>query len=157
MGLGHSPVASGLLRARCTRTNKNEAELRAAVHRAARRSRRIDELFVPPVGLGDTASDMTTEGYHAVMSAWPYHYDLDQVIQVIEAPDGTLVAFALGWLDEVNRVGELEPVGTDPRHARKGPGSAVSVVSLQALRGASATQAVVYPRGDSAHPVACKV
>ena len=54
-----------------------------------------------------------------MMNAWPYRHDLDQVV---EAPDGALVAFALGWLDEVNRVGELEPVGTDPRHARRGLG-----------------------------------
>ncbi len=129
----------------------DEAEARAAAHRAAWRPRRIGELFVPPVDLGDAESDMTTESYQAVMSAWPYRHDLDQVV---EAPDGTLVAFALGWLDEANWVGELEPVGTDPRHARQGLGLAVSLACLHALRGAGATQAVVYPRGDGAYPVA---
>jgi GNAT superfamily N-acetyltransferase len=129
----------------------DEAAARAAVHRAAWHPRRIGELFVPPVNLGDADSEMTTERYRAVMGAWPYRCDLDQVV---EAPDGTLVAFALGWLDEVNRVGELEPVGTDPRYVRLGLGSAASLACLHALRDAGASRAVVYPRGDSAYPVA---
>jgi ribosomal protein S18 acetylase RimI-like enzyme len=129
----------------------DEAEARAAAHRAAWRPRRIGALHVPPVDLGNAESGVTTEGYRAVMGAWPYRHDLDQVV---EAPDGTLAAFALGWLDQANQVGELEPVGTDPRHARRGLGSAVSLACLHALRDAGATRAVVYPRGDGAYPVA---
>jgi ribosomal protein S18 acetylase RimI-like enzyme len=106
---------------------------------------------VPPADLGDDESHVIADSYRMVMSAWPYRHDLDQVL---EAPDGTLVAFALGWLDEVNRVGELEPVGTDPHYARQGLGSAVSLACLHALREAGAARAVVYPRGDSAYPVA---
>src|SRR5262249_44407288 len=128
----------------------DEAEARAAVHQAAWRPQRIGELCTPPVDLGDVESTMTIESYQAVMRAWPYRQSLDQVAA---AADGTLVAFALGWLDEVNRVGEWEPVGPDPRHARRGLGSAVSLACLQALRRAGATRAVVYPRGDSAYPV----
>src|SRR5262245_27741130 len=133
---------------------EDEAEARAAAHRAAWRPKRIGKMFVPPVDLGDAESGMTTESYRAVMKAWPYRYDLDQVV---EAPDGTLAAFALGWLDKVNQVGELEPVGTDPRYAQRGLGSAVSLACLHALRAAGATQAVVYPRGDDAYPVARKL
>ena len=129
---------------------EDEAEARAAAHRAASRPARIGTLFVPPVDLGEAESGMTNESYQAVMNAWPYRRDLDQVV---EAPDGTLAAFALGWLDEVNRVGELEPVGTDPRHVRRGLGSAASLACLHALRTAGAIRAVVYPRGDSAYPV----
>lgn len=130
---------------------EDEAERRAAAHRAAWRPARIGEMLVPPVDLGTTESRVTTTSYQAVMNTWPYRHDLDQVV---EASDGTLVAFALGWLDEVNRVGELEPVGTDPLHARRGLGSAVSLACLHAMRDAGATRAVVYPRGDSAYPVA---
>jgi len=129
----------------------DEAPARAAAHRAAWHPERIGELHAPPVDLGDAESGVTTEGYRAVMGAWPYRHDLDQVV---EAPDGTLAAFALGWLDQANQVGELEPVGTDPRHARRGLGSAVSLACLHALRDAGATRAVVYPRGDGAYPVA---
>ncbi len=129
----------------------DEAAARAAVHRAAWRPSRIGSLLVPPVDLGTAESQLTTSGYQAVMDGWPYRLDLDQVV---EAPDGTLVAFALGWLDADNRAGELEPVGTDPRHARRGLGAVVSLACLGALRRAGASRAVVYPRGDSAYPVA---
>jgi ribosomal protein S18 acetylase RimI-like enzyme len=129
----------------------DEAKARAAAHRAAWRPGRIGALHAPPVDLGDAESGVTTEGYRAVMGAWPYRHDLDQVV---EAPDGTLAAFALGWLDEANRAGELEPVGTDPRHARRGLGAAVSLACLHAMRNAGATRAVAYPRGDPAYPAA---
>jgi ribosomal protein S18 acetylase RimI-like enzyme len=128
----------------------NEAEARAAAHRAVWRPARIGALFVPPVDLGDAESGVTTESYQAVMNAWPYRRDLDQVV---EASDGTLAAFALGWLDGMNKVGELEPVGTDPRYVRRGLGSVVSLACLHALRAAGATKAVVYPRGDNAYPI----
>ena len=93
---------------------------------------------------------MTTERYELIASTWPYRCDLDQVV---EAPDGTLAASALGWYDDVNRAGLLEPVGTDPRHARKGLGAAVSLACLRAMRDAGATLAVVCPRGDDLYPV----
>lgn len=127
-----------------------ESEQRAAVHRSAWRPARIGRLWVPPRDLGDGESSMTAESYQTVMNTWPYRHDLDQVV---EAPGGTLAAFALGWLDEVNRVGELEPVGTDPRHARRGLGAAVSMACLRAMKDAGATRAVVYPRGDNGYPV----
>ncbi|WP_203763547.1 GNAT family N-acetyltransferase [Paractinoplanes deccanensis] len=123
---------------------------RAAVHRAAWRPQRVGWLHVPPVDFGDGESGMTTERYARIAATWPYRHDLDQVV---EAPDGTLVASALGWYDEVNRVGLLEPVGTDPGHARLGLGAAVSLACLRAMRDAGATLAVVRPRGDDAYPV----
>ncbi|WP_433360323.1 GNAT family N-acetyltransferase [Actinoplanes sp. CA-142083] len=69
------------------------------------------------------------------------------------APDGTLVASALGWYDDVNRTALLEPVGTDAEHARRGLGAAVSLACLRAMRDAGARLAVVCPRGDDAYPV----
>jgi ribosomal protein S18 acetylase RimI-like enzyme len=128
----------------------DEAALRAAAHRAAWRPARIGRMLVPPQDLGDAPSGMTTDRYQAVMNTWPYRPDLDRVV---EAPDGTLAAFALGWLDDVNQVGELEPVGTDPGHSRRGLGAAGSLACLHAPRAAGATRAVVYPRGDGAYPV----
>jgi hypothetical protein len=128
----------------------DEVEQRAAVHRAAWRPRRVGELQVPPVDLGDGESPMTADRYRSIMDTWPYRHDLDQVV---EAPDGTFAASALGWYDDVNRVGLLEPVGTDPRHDRLGLGAAVSIACLHAMRSAGATRAVVCPRGDDAYPV----
>jgi hypothetical protein len=134
-------------RVRATRPGE-EAE-RAAVHRAAWRPDAVGRLQVPPVELTGE-SGMTTERWRRVTAAWPYRHALDQVV---EAPDGTLVASALGWYDEVTRSALLEPVGTDAGHARRGLGAAVSLACLHAMRDAGAGLAVVCPRGDDAYPV----
>jgi hypothetical protein len=110
---------------------EDEAAARAAVHRAAWRPERIGEMFVPPADLGDAESGMTTESYQMVMRAWPYRQDLDQVV---EAPDGMLAAFALGWLDAANRVGELEPVGTTLCSAGTGVGGEPGLPARAARR-----------------------
>ena len=111
----------------------DELPARTAVHRAA---------WEP--------SQLTEEKMRALMSTWPYRFDLDCVV---EAPDGTFAASALAWLDEVNRVGELEPVGTAPAHRRRGLGHAVNLFALQRLRDAGAETAIVYCRGDAAYPI----
>jgi predicted N-acetyltransferase YhbS len=127
-----------------------ELAARAAVHRAAWRPKRLGEMQVPPVDLGDGESGMTTKRYGDIVGHWPYRSDLDLVV---EAPDGSLVGTALGWLDDVNKTALLEPVGVDPAHARRGLGVAVSLACLHAMRDAGATRAVVCPRGDDAYPV----
>lgn len=72
---------------------------------------------------------------------------------MVEAPDGSFAAFCLIWLDEQNGVGELEPVGTDPRFRRLGLGTAVCSFALHRLREQGATAAIVYARGDPGYPV----
>ncbi len=113
----------------------HEAQQRAAVHR---------------VGWSDFGSRVSTDSYQEVMAAWPYRADLDWVV---EAPDGGWVASALAWLDDLNQVGLLEPVGCAPAYRRRGLARAVNVAALHALRRAGATRAVVAPRGDAAYPV----
>jgi ribosomal protein S18 acetylase RimI-like enzyme len=103
---------------------------RVEVHRAA---------FAP--------SRVVVESYRAVTQAFPYRAALDHVV---EAPDGTYAAFALGWIDVDNRVGELEPVGTHPAHRRRGLAAAVSLAALHALRDAGAKTGLVYSNGGSA-------
>jgi GNAT superfamily N-acetyltransferase len=97
-------------------------------------------------GLGTRVS---LETYPGVMATWPYRSDLDFVL---EAEDGTPVAFALGWYDEANRVGEFEPLGTDPRYRRRGLGRALLLLGLQRFRDVGATGALVGSRGDEGHP-----
>jgi len=106
---------------------------RVAVHRSA---------FHP--------SRVTEESYAAVMAEWPYRPELDCVVV---APDGSFAAFALAWLDEANRMGLLEPVGTHPDHRRRGLARAASLLALHNLRAAGATAARVGCRGDDAYPV----
>jgi ribosomal protein S18 acetylase RimI-like enzyme len=110
---------------------------RAAVHCAA------FSVFAP--------SRVTTESYRNVIAAWPYRKELDWVV---EAPDGSFASFCLAWLDEDNRVGELEPVGTDPAHRRRGLGRAVCTAALNALREHGADSAVVYAREVEGRPSA---
>jgi ribosomal protein S18 acetylase RimI-like enzyme len=80
------------------------------------------------------------------MQAWPYRPELDQVAV---APDGSFAAFCLCWLDEGNRVGDLEPVGTHPDHRRLGLARAVCLAGLRSLRDAGADTALVYSVGGS--------
>lgn len=92
---------------------------------------------------------VSLDTYPEVMATWPYRSDLDFVL---EADDGTPVAFALGWYDEANRVAEFEPLGTDPRYRRRGLGRALLLLGLQRFREAGATGALVGSRGDEGHP-----
>ena len=86
-------------------------------------------------------SRVTIESFVNVQAAWPYRADLDCVV---EAPDGSLVAYCLAWLDDANGVGELEPVGTHPDYRRRGLASAVCLFALHRLREEGATRAIVY-------------
>lgn len=96
---------------------------RVAVHRAA---------FHP--------SRVTEESYLNVMNNYPYDSALDWVIG---SPNGEFVAFCLIWFDEVNKVGLLEPVGTDPGFRRMGLASSVWKLALNALSDKGAKTAVV--------------
>ncbi len=95
---------------------------------------------------------VTVDTYPSVMDTWPYRSDLDFLV---EDADGRCIAFALGWYDEMNKVGEFEPVGTDPGSRRVGLGRAVNLFGLHRFRDAGATHAIVACRGDSGHPAPC--
>jgi ribosomal protein S18 acetylase RimI-like enzyme len=86
-------------------------------------------------------SRVTLESFSKLQTVWPYRPDLDCVV---EAPDGSLVAYCLAWLDDANRVGELEPVGTDPDYRRRGLASAVCLFALNRLKEEGATLGIVY-------------
>ncbi|UVS80115.1 GNAT family N-acetyltransferase [Actinokineospora sp. UTMC 2448] len=87
-------------------------------------------------------SRVTEESYRNVSSTWPFRPELDWVAV---APDGTYAAYCLIWLDDHNRVGELEPVGTHPDHRRRGLARAVCLGALHALKDVGAETAVVFP------------
>jgi ribosomal protein S18 acetylase RimI-like enzyme len=109
-----------------------DLERRVAVHRAAWHPSRV-----------------TAESYRRVMLAFPYRRELDCVV---EAPDGSFAASALFWLDAETGVAELEPVGTDPRFARRGLAAAICLFGLHRLREHGAESAIVHARGDPAYP-----
>lgn len=94
-------------------------------------------------------SRVTVESYRNVMNAWPYRADLDCIAV---ATDGRIAAYCLAWLDEENRVGELEPVGTHADFRRQGLAAAVCTFALRRLAQEDASLAVVYARGDADYP-----
>ena len=74
--------------------------------------------------------------YAFVRSTPAYRADLDCVV---EAPDGSIAAYTLAWFDEVNAVGQFEPVGVHADHRRLGLGRAVGLYALRRLRELGAT------------------
>ncbi|HXW33892.1 MAG TPA: GNAT family N-acetyltransferase [Acidimicrobiales bacterium] len=98
---------------------------------------------------------MTTDVYRRVQHSWPYRYDLDIVAEHLQGDDVGSPVFAsscLAWFDDVNRVGELEPVGTDPRFRRRGLAAATCGEAVRRLGVAGAERAIVYASGDPDRP-----
>jgi GNAT superfamily N-acetyltransferase len=135
--------------------------------------RSLDEIDDPPVPRGyrlttmaeyvDTAprsaahrsafapgSRFSDQVYAVVRATWPYRSDLDGVCV---APDVSVAAYTLAWLDEQNEIGELEPVGTHADHRRFGLARATSLFALRRLCDEGAKTALVACRGDG-HPAA---
>ena len=104
---------------------EREAGVRAAAHRDAFDSTRI-----------------THEAYLRLMQMQGYDRDLDTVVV---APDGTIAAFCLGWLDAVNQVGEVEPAGTRQDFRRQGLGQAAVLAGLRRMQARGAKSVVVGP------------
>jgi GNAT superfamily N-acetyltransferase len=111
---------------------RDDLRARAAVHRAV------------------WSSPLPDAVYEAMTLRRPYRGEFDLVVT---APDGRFVSYILGWLDERNRVGEFEPVGTLASVRRRGLSRAVGVTLLRAFRDAGADRALVYARGDDGYPI----
>jgi ribosomal protein S18 acetylase RimI-like enzyme len=121
------PVDEGF---RLRTVGEDDLDARVAVHQAAWHPSRV-----------------TATSYANVRRAWPYRASLDCVA---EAPDGGFAASALLWPDDENGVGELEPVGVDPRYRRRGYGAAVCAYALRRWHEEGGRQAIVYCMSDEA-------
>jgi mycothiol synthase len=64
-----------------------------------------------------TVGKVSYEDYLRFMQLPGYHCDLDVVTL---APDGIIAAFVNGWVDPLNRIGDLGPVGARPVYRRQG-------------------------------------
>jgi ribosomal protein S18 acetylase RimI-like enzyme len=62
---------------------------------------------------------------------------------VAVAPDGVFTSFAIVWLDEANRIGAFEPVGTHPEYRRRGLAKAILCEGLRRLKALGAGAAYV--------------
>ncbi len=91
-----------------------DAEALAAVHNGAFGSGWTGEIYLEEV--------MLKPGYRPELE------------RVVVAPDGRFAAFCVLWLDEMNKIGLFEPVGTHPDFQRRGLGRALMADSLHLLR-----------------------
>lgn len=96
-------------------------------------------------------SAYTAEAYEGVRRTPPYRGDLHVLV---EAPDGTMAASTIMWLDEHNRTAEFEPVGTHPDYRRRGLGRAMLLHGMRLARDAGARDMTVACLGSPGHPAA---
>jgi GNAT superfamily N-acetyltransferase len=96
-------------------------------------------------------STLTEEAFARVQRTWPYRPDLHVLV---EAPDGTLAATAVAWLDEATRTAEFEPVGTHREFRRRGLGRALQLHGMRLAKAAGADRMLVACLGAPAHPAA---
>ncbi|HTX25570.1 MAG TPA: GNAT family N-acetyltransferase [Streptosporangiaceae bacterium] len=96
-------------------------------------------------------STYTAEGYEGVRRTPAYRSDLHVLV---EAPDGTMAASTIMWLDEANKTAEFEPVGTHPGFRRLGLGRAMLRHGMHLAREAGATRMTVGCLGAHGHPQA---
>jgi ribosomal protein S18 acetylase RimI-like enzyme len=90
-------------------------------------------------------------GYRGVRETGSYRGELHVLV---EAPDGTMAGSVIGWLDEVNKSVEFEPVGTHPGYRRLGLGRAMLLHAMRQARDAGAGRATVACAGAPAFPKA---
>jgi ribosomal protein S18 acetylase RimI-like enzyme len=76
-----------------------------------------------------------------------YRPDLDLVSI---APDGRVASFCIVWLDDINRVGLFEPVGTVPQFQRMGLGRAVLTEGMRHMAACGMRTAIVGALGEDA-------
>ncbi|MEW5826419.1 MAG: GNAT family N-acetyltransferase [Candidatus Bipolaricaulota bacterium] len=78
-----------------------------------------------------TVGDVTNEQYARFMRMPGYDRDLD-VVAV--AADGTIAAYVNGWLDPVNTIGDVGPVGAREAYRRQGLTRAVLLECLRRMK-----------------------
>jgi ribosomal protein S18 acetylase RimI-like enzyme len=104
----------------------NDAPKRAVAHR---------EVWQPW-----TDGNISDEAYVSFMQLPAYQRDLDVIAS---AADGGVAAFVNGWIDPLNRIGELGSVGVVPAHRRRGLMRAVLTEVLRRMRARGMDRACV--------------
>ncbi|HYI14457.1 MAG TPA: GNAT family N-acetyltransferase [Thermomicrobiales bacterium] len=85
-------------------------------------------------------SKMTEAKHRAVMASPTYRPELDLIV---EAPDRSVAAYCLVWLDGANAHGVFEPVGCHSAHRQRGLTKAVVYEGMRRLRDLGAATASV--------------
>ncbi len=92
-----------------------------------------------------STGDIDGDDYAYLLQMPGYRRDLDVVAVT---PDGVIAAYVNGWLDEVNRIGDLGPVGALPAHRRQGLTRAVLLQCMHQMQ-AYGMQCVCVSTGES--------
>ena len=111
----------------------------AGEHEASNRAEAHRQAFHP--------SRITDEGYVKLMRMPEYDQELD-VVTV--APDGTIAAYAMCWVDAENKTGEFEPVGARTDYRRKGLTRAALLEGLRRMQARGAETSIVCTNADNA-------
>lgn len=88
----------------------------------------------------------TPELYRRVMESPGYAAERELVV---EALDGTLVAFTVTWYDELNKTGYFEPVGVHKDYQRRGLGRALLLHGMRQMVAAGMQFATVANFNDN--------
>jgi len=78
-----------------------------------------------------TVGNVTDENYTRLMQLPGYHRDLD-VVAVMS--DGIIAAYANGWVDFVNKIGDFGPVGARPAYRQRGLTRAVLLEGMRRMQ-----------------------
>lgn len=95
---------------------------------------------------GSFGASWTLETYRKVMMSPGYAPERELVVR---APDGTFAAFCITWIDQLNRTGLFEPVGTHKDYRRRGFGRALLLFGLQEMAAAGMKWATVAHSGNN--------
>ena len=87
-----------------------------------------------------TVGNVSDDNYAYFMLLPGYDRDLD-VVAV--APGGTIAAYANGWIDPINRIGDIGPVGAREAYRRQGLTRAVMLECLHRMQARGLNRVVV--------------
>jgi len=87
-----------------------------------------------------TVGNVSADDYAWFMRLPGYERELD-VVAV--APDGAIASYVHGWLDPLNRIGDLGPVGARPAYRRQGLTRAVVLECLRRMQARGMDRACV--------------
>ena len=87
-----------------------------------------------------TDGNISDDDYVRFMRLPGYHRDLDVVAVT---PDGVIAAFVNGWIDPLNRIGDLGEVGARPAYRRQGLTRAVLLECMRRMQARGMERACV--------------
>lgn len=101
----------------------------------------------------EETSRFSRERFDAVRAAWLYDPALDLVV---EGPDGRLAGCCTVWWDPSLGVAEIEPLGVDPQHRRRGLATAMCLEAAARVGDRGGHQVFINtgPRDDYPAPAA---